>query len=164
MHDHSTVFATDLCNLSIGACQRSSPVSLRSSTAFRLSRTEADKQYPKTPSPICKLIYKPTNYRTHLRTHERRRSIDHHRRTELILREHITYCTACHAQEGTAGQAIEKANDEHRLNVLSYGARDKPNEVHAERAQVDDTSTIELRERPTVATSRLTPNSGSSCW
>lgn len=106
-----------------------------------------DEQHPEAPSPVRKLIDKSANHWTDLGTNKRRCSIDDHRRTKFVLCEHITYGTACHAEKGTAGQAIEEANDEHSLNVLSYGARDKPNKVHAERAQVDDPSAIELRER-----------------
>ena len=78
---------------------------------------------------------------------ERRSGVYHHRHAQLLLRECITNSAASNAQKRRARKTIEEARDQHRGQIVRECARNQPDKVHPERAKVDRSPSVELRQR-----------------
>lgn len=82
---------------------------------------------------------------------------DHHGWTELVARKKVADSAAGNAEKRTAGKAVEKPADEHRLNVSGDGTRHQPDQKHGKGEDVHVSPSVELEARRREAHRKLAP-------
>ena len=70
--------------------------------------------------------------------------VDQHRCLQRLSRKKIPNRTTSDTKEGASRHSIEKARDEHGLNILCDRARDEPDEEECERYNIDWSTPVEL--------------------
>jgi hypothetical protein len=84
-----------------------------------------------------------------------------------MFAEHVAYSPSCYTEKGRASEAIKESRHQHGLHVLGNRARYHPDQKECERADVDESPSIELHhvswlpvQRHVCNCRRLTSESG----
>ena len=96
------------------------------------------------PTPIGELVDEASNNWTNFGANERRCSVHNHRCAELLFREHVAHRASSNAQERAPSKSVDEAHNQHRCYVVGDCTWDEPDEIHAERAKVDNSTAVKF--------------------